>query len=162
MRTSFRAGLAVLMAINTLACSTNGPTVVQNCDDENNIREAVFRYQFLNNSSAAQQSADVYFLSLADETDPDENLVARFAGHEPEVKAVSRSRIGDGGRVEEKETGRTGLIFRIDAIFPLDEKRVRVKGGYYEANVSASGNNYFLECQDDNWAVVDAVGKWIS
>jgi len=162
MNTSFRAALALLTTIATLGCSTNGPTVEKSCVDDNGIREAVFRYQFSHNSSAAQQSVDVYFLSLAEKADPDEHLLARFAGHQPDVKAISQSRIVADGRVEEKNTGRSGLIFRIDSIHPLDEKRVRVKGGYYEANVSASGNNYFLECQDDKWTVVDAVGKWIS
>ena len=78
MSMSSRAALTLLIALTTFACSTNGPTTVQNCDDENGIREAVFRYQFLNNSSAAQQSVDVYFLSLAEETDPEERQVVEL------------------------------------------------------------------------------------
>lgn len=162
MSTSFRAALTFLTTIATLACSTNGPAVENSCGNDNDIREAVFRYQFSHNASAAQQSVDVYFLSLAEETDPDAGLLARFADHHPEVKAVSQSDVAAGGRVEEKSSGRSGLIFRVDSIHPLDAQRARVKGGYYEANLSASGNNYFLECQEGKWAVVDAVGKWIS
>lgn len=38
------------------------------------IREAVFRYQFQHNASAQQQQANAYFISLEEGEDPANNL----------------------------------------------------------------------------------------
>ncbi len=49
--------------------------------NEDDIREAVFRYQFAHNASAQQQGAKVYFLSLAEDKDPSDRFMLRFKDH---------------------------------------------------------------------------------
>lgn len=113
------------------------------------ICEAVFRYQFEHNASAAQQKASAYFLSI-DGKDAPTDLLNRFEGQRPAVKAGSEFSEGK------------GLNFRIDTLIWLDEVTVEAEGGYYEGNVSASGNTYRLERQDGTWKVITKKGQWIS
>lgn len=121
---------------------------------EDDIREAVFRHMFQRNASSLQQGAAAYFLQLGDGQDPSDILIQRFAGHTPPVKKVSQSTVGPQGVVD-KETGGRGLLFEIDSIKWLFDTEVEVAGGYYEGNVSSSGNTYTVRLQDGKWMVVE-------
>jgi hypothetical protein len=50
------------------------------------IHETVFRHQFRKNSSAIQQKAKAYFLSI-DEEDPKADFLKRFENEQPPVLA---------------------------------------------------------------------------
>ena len=113
------------------------------------ICETVFRYLFEHNASAAQQNAAAYFLSINQQDAPAE-LLDRFVGHSPPVKPGSQFREGN------------GLKFRIDTINWLDKRTVEIEGGYYEGNVSASGNTYVLRRQKGSWRVIKKKPGWIS
>jgi len=113
------------------------------------ICEAVFRYQFKNNASAAQQNASAYFLSI-DNRDAPKDLLNRFKGQNPPVKVGSGFSVGK------------GVKFRINSLKWIDKVTVEVEGGYYEGNVSASGNIYRLLRQDGTWKVIAKQGQWIS
>src|SRR5262245_56617521 len=116
--------------------------------DEDEIREAVFRYEFEHNVSAQQQSARVYRLSLGDRRDPADTFIARFEDHLPPVKKVSQ--------------GKGGLIFTAGSIKQLGRNKVLVEGGYYEGGLSASGNTYTLERSDGKWMVTHDQMRCIS
>ena len=71
--------------------------------EKDNIREAVFRYQFEHNASGQQQNAKVYFLSLDKGADPNKAFMLRFRDHNPPVK--KRSQATGKFEVIDKETG---------------------------------------------------------
>ena len=114
------------------------------------ICETVFRYLFEHNASAAQQKAAAYFLTI-DERDLPAEFMDRFQGHGPPVKPGSQFR-----------EGKKGLKFRIETLTWLDKRTVEIEGGYYEGNVSASGNTYVLRRQKGSWRVIKKKPGWIS
>ena len=162
----------VILALALLAASScndlgTPPPVQQSLDD---IREAVFRYQFSNNESGQQQSALVYFLgfrvpgdSLRREyyIDPSDDLMARFRGNVPPVKKCSQCSRSIYG-VFDTLTGASGLLFRIDSIKEIDNNEVEVAGGYFESGLSASGNIYTVRRVGNTWIVVKDIMLWIS
>lgn len=55
-----------------------------------------------------------------------------------------------------------GLSFRIEQV-EIDGDKATVTGGYYEGNLSASGNTYTVERQPDGrWKVTGNEMQWIS
>jgi hypothetical protein len=113
------------------------------------IAEVVFRYQFLNNESAQQEKAPAYFLTLFGK-DPDPRFLKRFEKHRPPVQKGSAFAQGK------------GLEFRIERIKRISATKVKVVGGYYEGNLSASGCTYFVETKDGKWVVTSDEMRWIS
>lgn len=168
----------VLIALSLFTLSSCGdlgtaPPVERSLDD---IREAVFRYQFLHNASGQQQSAGVYFIGLyvmdavyptgaaspqSYYVDPSINLLAKFAGNVPPVKKSSDCTYSVQG-VFDISTGVRGLLFRIESIREIDANKVEVTGGYFEAGLSASGNVYTVARINDGWTVIKDVMLWIS
>lgn len=128
--------------------------------EEDNIREAVFRYQFKHNASGQQQNAKAYFLSLGKDKDPGDQFMERFKNHKPPVKKASQGITNNG--VRDKETGERGLIFGVTSIKQINEDEVEVNGGYYEAGLSASGNVYRVKREGDRWVVKEDRTLWIS
>jgi hypothetical protein len=131
--------------------------------EEDDIREATFRYQFLHNASAQQQKAKVYFLSFGEERiNPSDDFMKRFANHKPMVKKVSQATDGDIEGIKHKDTGEKGIIFNVTKIKWVNDLEVEVDGGYYEGNVSSSGNKYRLKKKEGKWVVIEDVMNWIS
>jgi hypothetical protein len=134
-------------------------------DDQ--VREALFRYLFEHNESGSKDSAKVYFLAIVDERgkqqDPSREFLARFAGHRPRVEPVSRmaSNATFEG-VRHRETGDRGLLFHVGAITRVSDDAVEVEGGYYEANLSASGGTYLVERKDGVWVVTKPKMIWVA
>jgi hypothetical protein len=118
------------------------------------IREAVFRYQFGHNGSSQQQSAKVYFLSVGEKyRDPSDAFMKRFAEHKPPVRKASASQQLRGRGIVDKRTGELGLAFGVETIKWISETEVEVRGGYAEAELSASGNTYTVKKQGGKWKV---------
>jgi hypothetical protein len=113
------------------------------------IAEATFRYQFQKNASGAQQKAAAYYLSLF-EKDPSPEFLKRFAQHKPPVRKGSEFKVGN------------GLAFRVITIKRVSETKVEVSGGYYEGDLSSSGNSYFVEKKDGKWVVTGVEMHWLS
>ena len=128
--------------------------------EQDDIREAVFRYEFENNASGQKRNAKVYFLSLGKDKETDDAFIARFKDHKPPVKKRSQSK--EDFEVFDKETGERGLIFSAVTIKVVDANKVKVDGGYYEAQLSASGDVYTVERKDGKWIVTDDRMLWIS
>jgi len=118
-------------------------------EDLLDVCEALFRHQFSQNASAAQQDAAAYFLFVS-EQDPPAALLDRFAGQRPPVQPGSAFEDGK------------GLLFRIDRIVWLDRDTVEAEGGYYEGNLSSSGNTYRLRREGGTWKVISDEMNWIS
>jgi hypothetical protein len=138
-------------AVGSDAAETrNSGTVTKAVSDRDlAICEAVFRHQFVSNASGARSSAPAYFLSI-EGSDPPKGFLNRFKANQPPVRPGS-----------EFETG-AGLLFSVDRIKDIDPMTVEVEGGYYEADLSSSGNSYRLELHDPSWVVVSDQMNWIS
>lgn len=91
--------------------NTSGTSRVQSANPdrsaiEDDIREAVFRYQFNHNASGLKQNAKVYYLSFGEEgKEPSDAFLERFKGHTPPVKKAS-----------EFNGGQQGLVFNVTTI----------------------------------------------
>ncbi len=161
--TSKSAAFAVVVFALALGAATAAPLVI-----DPDIAEATFLYQFKHNASGQQADAHDYCIGFSsapgDERDPSPEFVARFAGHEPPVKARSGCSIdaSNWNIVIDKTSGRTGLIFTISAVKCSSETSCEVEGGYFESGTSSSSNTYYLEKHDGNWVVTRDVMHWIS
>src|SRR5512138_2537913 len=58
---------------------------------EDAVREAVFKYQIERMTTDLPKKDVVFFLSVGEEANPSDALIARFAGRRPLVKKVSDS-----------------------------------------------------------------------
>jgi hypothetical protein len=117
--------------------------------EDDDICEAVFRYQFEHNVSVAQQNAKAYFLEIY-RNDPSNEFIARFIGNSPLVKKGSEFSLGK------------GVKFRIDSIKRIDKNMAEVEGGYYEGGKSADANIYTVIREKNGWVVEKVEGLWIS
>ena len=135
------------------------PNVPDREKQEEEIAEAVFRYQFLHNASGRQQSAQIYFLSLR-HRNPSKEFMSRFAQNTPPVSTVSECT--EDGDIRDLRNDAPGLLFRVDAIKWLTSSQVEVSGGYYEGRLSSSGNTYYVQRRDGKWVVVRSEMHWIS
>lgn len=124
--------------------------------EEDDVREAVFRYQFDHNASGLQRSAHAYCLALGDKgADPSEGFIKRFAHNKPPVRKASACHIASSSALVENHTGRPALLFRIANITRISDTEFRVNGGYYEGNVSSSGNGYTVRNEGGRWSVIE-------
>jgi hypothetical protein len=153
------------------------------------IREAVFRYQFEHNASSLQTRAAAYYLELRTtegaKSDPPDSFLKRFTGNSPAVHKRSAARVAmeeiakqaddpfsslflfpqrsfqDTG-VTDRLSGRPGLIFYQQSINRISNSKAEVHGGYYEGGESSSGNTYTVEKQNGKWTVTKNIMRWIS
>ena len=109
--------------------------------DEWDICEAVFRYQFVNNRSAAKQKAEAYYLQIKRMDVPSEFLV-RFGDNTPPIKNGSQFRQGK------------GVLLFISQIKHRTEDRVEVEGGHDENWLSASYVKFYVLRNSGKWEVV--------
>ena len=130
-------------------------------DNEADIYETVLRHQFTRNASATQQSAGSYFIQIQD-ADPSDTFLHRFSGETPLVKRASEARHARDSGIYDRETGKMSLIFEVGAIRWHGNNSVEVDGGYYEGDLSASGNTYRLTRRGNKWKVLKDTMSWIS
>lgn len=134
---------------------------------EDDVREAVFRYQFLHDQSGLQPRAEVLFISV-DAKDPSDQFLRRFSGNRPPVKKKSQSRYSrrragfSAIQVEDKHTRKPGLIYSVDSITWLSDSAVLVKGGYYAGGRAAAGHEYRVVRERGKWVVKKDTITWIS
>ena len=113
------------------------------------ICEAVFRYQFEHNASGSQQEAKSYFLEVF-KKDPSIEFLARFKDITHPVKKGSEFMEGE------------GLKFKVVSIQLIEKNKVQVYGGYYEGSLSSSGNIYTVVRKNEIWIVEKDEMQWIS
>ena len=119
---------------------------------EDDIAEAVFRYQFDHNASAIQKRAEKYCLSLPGEKMPNADFLQRFEAHRPPVAAADQC---------ERKSGKN-LFFRVLKLDWRKDNEVWVRGGYFEGNLSASTETYRVQLKDGKWVVTGARMEAIS
>jgi hypothetical protein len=68
----------------------------------------------------------------------------------------------EGNGVTERASGKPALMLNVGQVKWLTKDEVIVKGGYYEASLSSSGNTYQLKKISDVWRVMKDELNWIS
>jgi hypothetical protein len=135
--------------------------------DENDITEAVFRYQFIHNDSFIRRTAAFYYLSLGgafdnNSKDVSDEFLKRFDGNTPPVRKFSKAHYDLVEGITDKETGKKGLAFEVRTIKWLGDDAVEVEGGYIENGTSASGELFTVKREGGMWVVKSSKGLWIS
>ncbi|HWC18061.1 MAG TPA: hypothetical protein VG498_13660 [Terriglobales bacterium] len=151
-----------ILLVFTSACSSP-LSKADRLSQEDDIREAIFRYQFNHNASGQQKNASFYCLSVGENhNDPTDELLKRFADHKPPVRKVSDCQVHPFTGVSDNRTGTRGLILRVSGITWISDKKVKAEGGYYEGSLSSSGNTYTVIKEHGKWTVSHDRMKWIS
>ena len=122
-------------------------------DEENDIREAIVRYQVKNWDLAA----GVYFLEIQSK-DPSAAFLHRFDDLPKPVKGKSDAKEKKdivGFHVEDRRTKKRGVIFDQGTINHLDDSSVEVEGGYVCASLCMASGIYQLRRKDGRWEVTD-------
>jgi hypothetical protein len=136
------------LAIITLPFHTDGA----NINDEENIYEAVFLYQFGHNNSISQQKAKAYYLTIGTNNEnPSDNFIKRFKSHKPKVLKIS-----------EFDRNKNVLIFKITKLQWISATEVEVTGGWKENPLSAAGGTYRVKKRNGKWVVLKYQNQWIS
>jgi len=156
--------LAIRLGFLLFTCLATGctPTGTARLHEEDDIREAIFRYQFEHNASGQQKRAAVYCLSIGENADPSDEFIKRFAEYKPTVRKISECNVGPFDGVIDKRTHKLGLVFRVGSIKWISGTEVEASGGYYEAGLSASGNTYSVRKRFVKWRVTEDKMNWIS
>lgn len=130
--------------------------------EQDDIREVVFRYQFRHNSSIQVNKVAAYCLSVEKGSDPSDSFIKRFAGDTPAVRKVSECTADPYKGVVDKSSGKRGLVLRVKIIKWISQAEAEVVGGYFEDGLSASGNTYTVTKTKGTWRVSKAWMNWLS
>jgi hypothetical protein len=137
----------LVFSITAAACAQNPATTggAASASAEADVLEAVFRYQFEHNASGIQQSAERYCLTLPSGM-PDAEFLRRFQGNTPPVTAAKQC---------DRTTGKD-LFFEAKHIEWVNDGEATVQGGYWEGNLSSSGETFRVVREGGRWVVKDA------
>ena len=143
------------------------PASASGIASRDDIREAVFRYQFEHFWSFIPPP-EFYFLSIEgrsrySDKDPDDAFMSRFNGHQPKVVKVSQvaAEVVMAG-ITHKVTGERGLIFRVTEITWVTGGEVMVEGEIYGSGVSREGHEYRVVLDNGKWTVIEDIGVGMS
>ena len=151
----------ILCCCSTRAADKSPGTNGARQEQEDDIREAVFRYQFATNEVS---KAEVYFLSVGlgkaghiifdASHDPSDAFVKRFADSKPIVKKASASDFGSpSGWVADKRSGKRGVLFCARTIKWVSETEVEVNGGFVAGMMYARDFTYTLVKEKGKWRI---------
>jgi hypothetical protein len=118
--------------------------------EEDNIREAVFRYRI-----ELEKSKRRVFLSI-DGKDPGDDFMARFAALKPPAKKASGAYFKKEpfpGWLLDRSTDKRAVHLSVSSIKGLSEERVEVQGGSYCGGLCADAGVYLLVKKDGRWTV---------
>jgi hypothetical protein len=135
--------LSLLLIVGACASGAPPPPAQDRVAAQDEILEAVYRYQFQHNASAIQGKADRYCLTLPQDTNPSEEFLRRFAEIQPPVVDADQCR---------KKAGRD-LFFRVQSLDWRSDEEVWVRGGYWEGNLSSSVEMYRVLRKNGRWIV---------
>jgi hypothetical protein len=102
----------------------------------------------------------VYFLEIgenANDSDPSDKFIKRFADHLPPVRKVSACVVVMYGHkvVLEKKTGQKSRIYHVTSIKWNSGTEVEVEGWPYEGGLMSSRNTYTLTKDKGRWRVTN-------
>ncbi len=118
---------------------------------EDDIREAVFRYQFKNTGLNL-----AYNFIAIDDKNPSDAFVRRFKDDDPPVRPISESHVEKKPirTVVSKKDGQNGIIFRVGHIKWVSDVRANVEGSFDCAdNCTGASGVYHAVKQDGHWTV---------
>ena len=135
-------------------------------NDEDAVRLAVFRYLVGHNASGGQTGVPFVCLEVYQHDqahDPSPFIMAAMRGSRPRAVPGSACESSTSGVFLKGDHAKgRGLVFRTQEV-QIDGDKATVTGGYYEGNLSASGNTYTVERQPDGrWKVTGDQMQWIS
>lgn len=141
--------ILVLSLSVLLACDTNEAVRAAHEDD---IREAVFRHQILQNSNASVYCLTLDYLAEGHHA---ASFMKRFEAHVPPVNLPSECALDKekGYRVVQKDTATEGVMLQLSSIKWTKTSEVEVEGGYYRAPLSAEGYTYIVKREGSKWVV---------
>ena len=118
---------------------------------EDDVREAVFRYEF----KAVNRQADFFFIGI-NEKNPSDEFMARFRDDIPAVRPISDARHEKKPipTIVDKKTDKDGIIFRVGAVKWISETRADVEGGYECGDLCDPTNgSYSVSLEGGHWVV---------
>jgi hypothetical protein len=153
--------LASLLFVVALLASCSQPPALDRSKAENDVREAVFRYQFQYGAPKAPERPAAYFLFVGKPgADPSDEFMRRFAGMTPPVKKGSKAKSDAPEGVLDSETGKPAVIFSVGAVDWIHDRLARTSGGYFVSSWNSSGSDYTLEMREGKWVVVIDGKQW--
>jgi hypothetical protein len=148
-------GLAVLVS----ACAPN----LNKADEELQIQQSVLRYQFEHNAAANKYNIFCIAISKGETTsDAPAKLIQSLNDATHKLVKSSDCNENEGNGVTERASGKPALMLNVSQVKWLTKDEVIVKGGYYEASLSSSGNTYQLKKISGVWRVMKDELNWIS
>jgi len=122
------------------------------------IEVAAFKALFKENASATKEKATYYFLSLTDSINKSlPSVLDKLKRNSPEVKDISVFN----SMTDQEKSEIDFLSFNISGVI-VSGNKASVYCGYYEGNVSSSGNVIELRKRFGKWRVVSNKMMWIS
>ncbi|HEV3218196.1 MAG TPA: hypothetical protein VGZ48_00385 [Candidatus Acidoferrales bacterium] len=118
---------------------------------EDDVREAVFRYQFKNTGLPA-----AYHFIAFDEKNPPDAFLKRFRDDDPPVRPISESHIEKKPirTVVSKKDGQGGIIFNLGHVKWISDVKAEVEGSYdCGDNCEGVSGTYHAVKQDGRWSV---------
>jgi hypothetical protein len=129
---------------------------------QENIREAAFRYLFHHNASGLQQTARAFCLSIQ-ERDPTPAFLERF--HDERISVLPLSACSQEGwrGVHVRKSGDEAIWFDLAAQpYWSTNFEVFIDGSYYEAPLSSAGYTWRLVRHNISWGIASGRMLWIS
>jgi hypothetical protein len=124
------------------------------------IREAVFRYQFSDNCKGADPGCDIFFLMVENERDPTDDFMARFRDATVRVKKASQAFWACDPEVVDKVSHEPGVLLRIDGLSWLGD-HASVSGGSRAGLDSGSNDDYSLRRDAGKWVVTTVTNSMV-
>jgi hypothetical protein len=162
------------------AKSHGRPEAASHAASEEDIREAVLRYQMEDwirtvdrDEAEAKNQADkeaaqhynfkIFFVEISGK-DPTDDLMKRLATVPRIVKKASDSETRKtlGMPVVNRDTQERGIIFSADDIRWLGKNRVKVEGGYHCDGLCGADYTFDVRFEKGRWIVRKARMNWIS
>lgn len=150
--------LAIIFLFTLLsACATcdfeKGP--ISFTKFEADLYEALFRYAFKNNASAAQGRADFYSLTV-DWRDPNEEFMGRFNSDEKMIIPDSKTKFSCDKGVYIEGEEKKGISFEVNNLQFEAPNKAKVSWTYQEGCLSSAISDAVLEFMDGKWVVIDS------
>lgn len=171
---------SVLFLLAGAAKSQGNPEAATRAASEEDIREAVLRYQMEDwirtvdkdeaeaknpaDKEAAQHYNFKIFFIETNGMDPTDDFMKRFHGIPRILKKSSYSEVAKVMRmpIVDKETQERGIIFSADGIRWLGKNRVKVDGGYHCDGLCGADYTFDVRFEKGRWVVTKARMNWIS
>jgi len=128
---------------------------------DEDVAEAVFRFQFAHNTSTLQGRSSFYCLAVGPlEKSPSDEFMKRFAADVPPVRKKSdcKEEWHVGGL--DPNTHTRGLIFKVRAITWRSKTEAEAEGVLFEDIDKGSGSTFTVKKKDGHWTVTKEALHW--